>query len=97
MDRDRHNFLSFRAIFCIFTPITTQIIKILRKQKKHQEISSFYTRVPKIIIICYTVPKIWRVIDVIVISKLKKMKTIKGDIIISHECNKNHDHMIHCS
>ena len=28
-------------------------------------ISSFYTRVPKIIILCYTVPEIWRVTDVI--------------------------------
>ena len=31
------------------------------------EISSFNTSVPKIMIICYTVPKIWRVTDVIVI------------------------------
>ena len=31
------------------------------------EISSFYKYVPKIIIICYTVPEIWRVTDVIVI------------------------------
>ena len=31
------------------------------------EISSFYTSVPKIMIICYIVPEIWCVIDVIVI------------------------------
>ena len=29
--------------------------------------SSFYTRVPKIMIICYTVPEIWHVTDVILI------------------------------
>ena len=35
--------------------------------KKHQEIWSFYTSVPKILIICYAVPEIWHVMDVIVI------------------------------
>ena len=35
------------------------------KEKKCPEIS-FYTSVPKIMIICYTVPEIWRVTDVIV-------------------------------
>ena len=33
--------------------------------KKHLEISSFYTSAPKIMIICYTVPEIWCVVDVI--------------------------------
>ena len=31
---DRHNFLSFWTIFCPFTPLTTQKIKILKKGKK---------------------------------------------------------------
>ena len=31
-----------------------------KKRKKHLEISSFYTNVPKIMIICYNVPEIWR-------------------------------------
>ena len=31
---DRQNFLSFWAIFCPFTPLTTQKIKILKKWKK---------------------------------------------------------------
>ena len=44
----RHNFLSFGAIFCPFTPLTTHKIKILKKWEKHLEISSFYTYVPKI-------------------------------------------------
>ena len=34
---------------------------------KTLEISSFYTSVPKIMIICYTVPEIWHLTDVIVI------------------------------
>ena len=50
--------------FCPFTPLTTQKIKTLKKRKKFLEIS-FYTTVPKIMIICYTVPGIWRVTDVI--------------------------------
>ena len=64
MVRDRCNcYFSFWAIFCPFTPLTAQKIKILKKWKKHLEISSFYTSVPKIMIICYTVPEIWRVTD----------------------------------
>ena len=38
-----------------------------KKRKKHQEISSFYTIVPKIMIICYTVPEMRCVMDVIAI------------------------------
>ena len=43
MEEDRHNFLSFWTIFCHFTPLTQEIqkIKILKKWKKHLEIS-FY-------------------------------------------------------
>ena len=37
------------------------------RKKKRLEISSFYTIVPKIMIICYTVPEIWHVTHVIVI------------------------------
>ena len=65
---DRCNcYFSFWAIFCPFTPLTAQKIKILKKWKKHLEISSFYTSVPKIMIICYIVPEIWCMTDVIVI------------------------------
>ena len=38
-----------------------------KKLKKYLEISSFYTSVSKIMIICYTVPETWCVTDVIVI------------------------------
>ena len=48
-EHNRHNFLSFWTVFCPFTPLTTRKIKNL-------QISSFYTSVPEIMIICYTVP-----------------------------------------
>ena len=53
MECNRQNFLSFWTVFC---PYTTRKIKILKNWKKHMEISSFYTKVPEIMIICYTVP-----------------------------------------
>ena len=68
-------------------------------------------------IICYTVPEIWRMTDVIVIFHFgiffalllppppanppnrPKNESFKapGDIIILHNCAKNHDHMLYCS
>ena len=48
----------FWTIFCPFTPLTTQNIKILKKLKKCLEILSFYIGVPKIRIISYTVLEI---------------------------------------
>ena len=57
MECNRQNFLSFWTIFCPFTPLKTQKIKI----------SSFYTSVPKIMIICYTVLEISWVTDIIFI------------------------------
>ena len=67
MKHDRHNFLSFWTIFCPFTPLKAQKIKILKKWKKYLQILSFYTSVPKIIIIWYIPPQIWCMTDVIVI------------------------------
>ena len=40
---DIHIFFSFWTIFCPFTPLTTQKIKILEKWKKAPYILSFYT------------------------------------------------------
>ena len=69
MVHDRCNcYFSFWAIFCPFTPLTAQKIKILKKWKKHLEISSFYIRVPKIMIRWCMVSEIWWMTDVIVIS-----------------------------
>ena len=42
MERDEQNFLSFWTIFCPFTPLWTQKIKILKKWKKYLKILSFY-------------------------------------------------------
>ena len=60
IERDRQILLSFWTIFCLFTPLTTQKVKILKQRKNCKEILSFYTSVQKIMIICYTVPEIWR-------------------------------------
>ena len=46
MECNGQNFLSFWTIFCPFTSLTTQKIKILKKWKKCLEILSFYTCVP---------------------------------------------------
>ena len=124
IEHDGQNFfLSFWTIFCTFTPLTTQRVKILKKWKHHLEIYHFtqvyhkwqswcflrygawrteffvilerflpfpppknpknktfqkmkkipggiitlHTSVPKIMIICYTVPEIWCITDVSVI------------------------------
>ena len=45
----------------------TRKMRLLKKWKKLLEKTSFYTSVPKIIIICYTIPEIWCVMGVIVI------------------------------
>ena len=59
-------YFSFWAIFCTFTPNSPKNQYLKKKEKKHQEILSFHTNVPKIMIICYTVPEMWCVTDVIV-------------------------------
>ena len=59
MVHDRCNcYFSFWAIFCPFTPLTAQTIKILKKWKKTLEISSFYICVPKNKIRWFTVSEI---------------------------------------
>ena len=45
----------------------TENFKKMKKNKKHLEISSFYTSVPKIMIICNTVLEMWHMTDVIII------------------------------
>ena len=54
-----------RQDFFPFTPLTTKKIKILKKCKTMpgDKISSFATNVPKIMIIRYTVPEIWHMMD----------------------------------
>ena len=57
----------FLTIFLPFYPLTARKIKISIKWKKHPDISSFFTSVPEIMIICHTVPEIWHVTYIIVI------------------------------
>ena len=60
----------FGLFFALLNPLTAQKMRISKNEKKikkKMEISSFYTSVPKTIIIWYTVPEIWRLMDVTVI------------------------------
>ena len=97
--------LSFWAIFCPFTPLTTWKTKILEKMKK----ASFYTCVPKIMI-CYMLLEIWSATDTIFccfgsffallshyIDPEKKLEKNLGDIILLHMCTINENHMMHGS
>ena len=59
-------YFSFWTIFCSFTPLIAPKRESSKKWKKPLEKPSFYTSVPKIVIMCYTVPEIWCMIDVIV-------------------------------
>ena len=61
---DRCNsYFSFWAIFCPFTPLATQKLKLKKKYAKtHLEIS-FYTCVPKIMTTWCMVPEIWWTTD----------------------------------
>ena len=68
MVHDGCNYFSFWAIFCPFTPLTAWKIKILKKWKKHVEMSSFWICVSEIMIRWCTVPEICGVTDINVIS-----------------------------
>ena len=46
MEGKQQNFLSCWTVFCPFTPLATQKIKILNKWKKDLEILPFYTSIP---------------------------------------------------
>ena len=63
MEWHRQNILSFWTIFCLFTPLTTWKINILKKWKKQLEMSTFDTYVQKITIIWYMLPDIWSAKD----------------------------------
>ena len=63
---DRQSFLSFWAIFCPLTLLTTWKIKILKKMKKKKilEILSFYNCVPQMKIIWCMVHETWTAADI---------------------------------
>ena len=57
----------FGLLFALLLPQQPKKWKFKKKLKLHLEILSFYTSVPKIKLICYTVSEIWHVTDKIVI------------------------------
>ena len=61
IEHDWQNFFVILDNFLPIYPLKTKKIKTLKKWKKCLELLSFYTSVPNIRIICYTVPEIWRV------------------------------------
>ena len=82
----------------------SQRIKILKKWKKTLEIS-FYNSVLYMTIVWCMAPEMWSATQnfghCFPNSNPKNqnfayMEKITGDIIL-HKCNKNHDHMLHCS
>ena len=104
-------FLSFWASFCLFTPLTTQKTKILKKWKKRLDILSLYTRSRK----SYNVwflrhgarqTEFFLILDHFLpfctLNNPKSQHFVKtkkrpGDMIILHKCTKNHDHMLYCA
>ena len=60
-------FFIYWVIFCPFNLLTTQKIKILKKRKKAWRYYLIQLYIPKIMIICYTVPEIGHVMDAILI------------------------------
>ena len=55
---DCNCYFSFWTSFCLFTLITARKMKTSENKIKFLEMSSFYTSVPEIMIIWYTVPEI---------------------------------------
>ena len=112
MVRHRQNFLSFWTVFCPFTPLWTQKIKILKKLKKHLKILPF-TNVhhkwqP------YDVRFLWyeawwtEFFIILVrflpfyppnnpkIQNFEKLKKTPRDIILLHMCTINNNHNLSC-
>ena len=104
---DRQNLLSFWATFCPFTTLTTWETKILKKWKKHLEISSSYTFVPQMKIIWCMVPQTRSMTEIFFIldykskfwknEKTKQQQQQQKDTIILHMCTINKNHMMYGS
>ena len=64
--------------FALFFALLTlpEKYRFQSNEKKALEILSFYTRVQKIMIISYTVPEIWHVMDVNVVFHFGKFLTL---------------------
>ena len=107
---DKQSFLSFWASFCPLTLLITWKIKVLIKWKICLKRLSFYTCIPQMMIIWCMVPEIWSVTDRIfshfgpffVLHNLEnqnfeKMKKMPVNIIISHKCTINDNHIMYDS
>ena len=105
---DRQTFSSIWAILCLFTPLTIQKIKIL---KKYREELSFYTCILNYNHMMYgswamecegqTFLSFWTIFCSFTNNpkneNFEKMKKTPGDIIILHKCTMNNNHMMHGS
>ena len=63
MECHRQKFLSLWTIFCLFTPLWTQKIKILKKWKNHLKILLFYKYLLHMTVIWHMVFQIWNATD----------------------------------
>ena len=105
---------AWRTDFCVildhffffFLPLTIWKIKILKNWRKHSEISSFYTSVPKIMIMlycsldmvcngCNCYFSFWAIFAFLPHQNLRTIKKTPGDIIILHRCTINDNHMMY--
>ena len=110
---DREKFLSFWAIFCPFTPLTTWKIKILKLKKTPGDIIILQICTINDNLLVYgswDMKHDWQnffchfgaFLPFYPTNNLKsqnfeKLKKISGDIIILHKCTKNHYHRLYCS
>ena len=101
----------FGPFFALFYPPYSSKIQNSKKNENNTWKYHHFTQVYQIMIICYTVPEIWCIIDVIIfhfgyflpftpltaqkVKIKKKMKKTPGDIIILHICTKNYNQMIY--
>ena len=60
------SFFHFGQFLALLPLLTAQKIKISRKWRRHLDVSSFNTSLPKILLLCYIAPEIWKVADVII-------------------------------
>ena len=109
MVRDGCNYFSFWDIFCPFTPLTAQKIKIKKKKKKKTPGDIIILHMcTKLIIRWCKVSEIWCVSNDIIShfgvllppqqpkkSEFWKSEKKPGDIITLHMCIKNYDQMMY--
>ena len=108
---DRHNFLSFQAMFCSFVPLLTPKIKMWKMKKLKWKKCK---KTPGYIILLHRCTNnqdhvhpwysAWFLRYEVqqaelfwIILKISKMRKNPGGVIILHKCTKNNDHLLYCS